>query len=164
VWSECPAEGASHDHTVVQCQSGARGVPRERAPGWGFLGRAYRSRCFYREIPGHQRIRIGAHPQVDVKGIGIQDQMAQENMTLVEINARKFMNEESISFQNQYEEILERLEREHQKLVKEKDNEIPKITLAIMEESATAGLTVLSNPVLKSCSFHKVLPLRASRV
>lgn len=90
--------------------------------------------------------------------------MAQENMTLVEINARKFMNEESISFQNQYEEILERLEREHQKLVKEKDNEIPKITLAIMEESATAGLTVLSNPVLKSCSFHKVLPLRASRV
>jgi len=61
------------------------------------------------------------------KPLDIQDQMVKKNMTLVETDAGKFMNEELLSLQKQYEKNLERLEVERQKAVKEKDDEMREI-------------------------------------
>jgi hypothetical protein len=69
------------------------------------------------------------------KALDIQDQMVQKNMTLVETNAGKFMNEELIALQKKYKENLEHLERERQKAVKEKDDEMKEI---LAQEQAKA--------------------------
>ena len=56
------------------------------------------------------------------KPLDIQDQIVGEKMEMSETNAGKFMNEELVSLQEEYQRDLEDLKREHQKAKKKKDN------------------------------------------
>jgi len=61
------------------------------------------------------------------KPLHIQDEMEMRNMTLVETDVGKFMNDELISLQKKYEKDLEDLESERQNAMKEKDDDMEKI-------------------------------------
>ncbi|PWW79643.1 hypothetical protein C7212DRAFT_275951 [Tuber magnatum] len=69
------------------------------------------------------------------KALNIQYQMVQKNMTLVETSAGKFINEELIALERKHQENLENLEKERQKAVKEKDDEMKEI---LAQEQAKA--------------------------
>ena len=69
----------------------------------------------------------------------IQDQMVEKGMTLVDTDAGKFMNDELISLQKKYEKDLEKLERERQNAIAEKDDDMQMI-LAEEQEKARERL------------------------
>ena len=69
------------------------------------------------------------------KPLLIQDQMVDKDMTLVETDVGKFMNEELISLQKKYEKSVEHLERQRQSAIKERDDEMEAILAQEQEKT-----------------------------